>query len=79
MHNGLAVHIINALTNLSNEENAVAFSEREIIGDNTLEKLSARDAVEWNLISVLRFFFVFQWNLSQSQTFDREANNSINS
>lgn len=46
MHNGLAVHIINALTNLSNEENAVAFSEREIIGDNTLEKLSARDAVE---------------------------------
>lgn len=45
MHNGLAVHIIDSLAYLPYELNAIAFSQCEVVGNNSLEKLSARNAV----------------------------------
>jgi hypothetical protein len=45
MNDRLAVHIVDTLANLSNEENAIAFSQCKVIGNDPLEKFSARDAV----------------------------------
>lgn len=61
MHNGLAVHIIDSLAYLSYEENAIAFSQCEVVGNDSLEKFSACYAVHEKLdINELEF----QWNFS---------------
>jgi hypothetical protein len=46
VHDELAVHIINTLANLANELNAIALCQCEVVGNNSLEKLATRDAVE---------------------------------
>lgn len=45
MYNGSTVHVCDPFAYLTNEQNAVSFSQREVISHNTFEKLSSSDAV----------------------------------
>lgn len=63
MNDGLVVHIINTLTNLSNEENAVSFSQCEIIGYDSFKQFPACDAVKSDIN-----YYLFQWNFTFVET-----------
>lgn len=43
MNNRLAVHIIDTVANLPDEKNAISLCQRKVVGNDSLEKLAARD------------------------------------
>lgn len=44
MHDGLTVHVVDAVANLPDEENAISLGQSKVVGDDSLKKLAARDA-----------------------------------
>lgn len=43
MHDRLTVHIIDTVANLPDEKNAISLCQRKVVGNDSLEKLAARD------------------------------------
>lgn len=46
MYNKVLVHVVDSLTDLAHEQNAVSLSEGEVVCHHTLKQLTTRDAGE---------------------------------